>query len=139
MTLQEPTIEEILKGAEKIAVVGYSNKSHRAGHYVPAYLKAQGYEIIPVNPNEREGLGAPAYASLDEVPGPVDLVLIFRRTEEVAEVVEQAIKKDVKWVWMQLGIVHEPAAEEAEQAGVGVVMDRCMLVEHRNRAPAIRL
>lgn len=132
-TDQTGTIEEILNNAEKIAVVGYSNKTYRAGHYVPAYLQEQGYQIIPVNPFEKEGLGEEAYTSLEEVPQPVDLVLIFRRSEEVEEVVEQAVEVNAKWVWMQLGIVHEQAAKTAEEAGLGVVMDKCMLVEHKNR------
>ncbi len=130
---QSETIEEILTNAEKIAVVGYSNKAYRAGHYVPAYLQEQGYQIIPVNPFEKEGLGEEAYASLEEIPEPIDLVLIFRRSEEVEEVVEKAVEVNAKWVWMQLGIIHEQAAETAEEAGLGVVMDRCMLVEHKNR------
>ena len=126
-------IEEVLHNAQKVAVVGYSNKPHRAGHYVPAYLQQQGYQIIPVNPLESEGLGEKAYPSLNDVPDPIDLVLIFRKAEDVPEVVEQAIEVNAKCVWMQLGIIHEPAAAAAEQAGLGVVMDKCMLVEHRNR------
>ena len=130
---QSETIEEILSSAKNIAVVGYSNKPFRAGHYVPAYLKQQGYHIIPVNPNENDGLGAAAFDSLLELADPVDLVLIFRRREFVPEVVDQAIHIKAKWVWMQLGIVNQRAAQTAEEAGLGVVMDKCMLVEHQNR------
>lgn len=133
VTDQSATVKEILAEAEKIAVVGYSNKSYRAGHFVPAYLQQQGYKIIPVNPFEEEGLGEKAYDSLLQVPEPVDLVLIFRRPEEIPQVVEEAIEINAKWVWMQLGIVHEPAAQAAREAGLGVVMDKCMLVEHRER------
>ena len=132
---REKMIEEILTDARKIAVVGYSNKSHKAGHYVPAYMQQRGYEIIPVNPYETSGLDQPAYPDLEAIPGPVDLVLIFRRSEDVPEVVEQAVRKNARWVWMQLGIINEEAAETAREAGLGVVMNACILVEHRNRTP----
>ncbi len=128
---QPETIAKILREATRIAVVGYSNKPYRAGHYVPAYLQDAGYEILPVNPYESAGLGQPVYPSLDEVPGSIDLVLIFRRPEEVPAVVEGAIQRGAKWVWMQLGAVDEAAARRAEAAGLGVVRDRCMMVEHR--------
>ncbi len=128
---QTETIAQILREASRIAVVGYSNKPYRAGHYVPAYLQDVGYEILPVNPFESAGLGQPVYPSLNEVPGSIDLVLIFRRPEEVPAVVEEAIQRGAQWVWMQLGAVDEAAARRAEEAGLGVVRDRCMMVEHR--------
>jgi predicted CoA-binding protein len=125
-------IQKILNSTKTIAVVGMSNKPDRAGYYVPAYLQEQGYRIIPVNPFlHAPVLGETAYASLNEVPGPVDLVLIFQRSENVPPFVDQAIEMGAKAVWMQLGIEHLEAAEKARTAGLEVVMDACMLVEHR--------
>jgi predicted CoA-binding protein len=127
------TIETILAETRTIAVVGFSSRPERAGYYVPAYLHDQGYRIIPVNPHLQNGLGEKAYPDLLSVPEPVDLVLIFRRPEEVLPVVEQAIAIGARAVWMQLGIVHEAAAARARAAGLRVVMDACMLIEHRRR------
>lgn len=127
------TIATILAETRTIAVVGFSSRPERAGYYVPAYLRDQGYRIIPVNPHLQNGLGEKAYPDLLSVPEPVDLVLIFRRPEEVPPVVEQAIAIGAKAVWMQLGIVNEAAAERARTAGLRVVMDACMLIEHRRR------
>lgn len=127
------TIATILAETRTIAVVGFSSRPERAGYYVPAYLRDQGYRIIPVNPHLQNGLGEKAYPDLLSVPEPVDLVLIFRRPEEVPPVVEQAIAIGAKAVWMQLGIVNEAAAERARAAGLRVVMDACMLIEHRGR------
>ena len=115
-----------------IAVVGFSSRESRAGYYVPAYLKKEGFTIIPVNPYIETGLGEPAYPDLLSVPVPVDLVLIFQRSEKVPPFVDQAIKIGAKSVWMQLGIRHETAAQKALQAGLDVVEDACMLVEHRH-------
>ena len=126
-------IEKILFEMKTIAVVGFSARQSRAGYYVPAYLQAQDYRIIPVNPYLEEALGETAYPNLLVVPEPVDLVLIFRRSENVPPVVEEAIAVGAKAVWMQLGIVNKTAAAQAEAAGLDVVMDACMLVEHRNR------
>lgn len=125
------TIETIFAETRTIAVVGFSSRPERAGYYVPAYLRDQGYRIIPVNPHLQTGLGEKAYPDLSSVPEPVDLVLIFRRSEEVPSVVEQAIAIGAKAVWMQLGIVNEAAAARARAAGLRVVMDACMLIEHR--------
>jgi len=100
---------------------------------VPAYLQLQGYRIIPVNPSLESALGERAYPDLPSVPEPVDLVLIFRRSEAVAPFVDQAIQIGAKAVWMQLGIVNQDAAEAARRAGLDVVMDACMMVEHRKR------
>ena len=129
---QTPTINKILTEARIIAVVGFSSVPQKAGYYVPAYLQQQGYRVIPVNPNLSKGLGEPAYAALADVPEPIDLVLIFQRSENVPPFVEQAIECGAKAVWMQLGIANEAAAERARAAGLDVVQDACMLVEHRH-------
>lgn len=126
-------IPTILAETRTIAVVGFSSRPSRAGYYVPEYLQTQGYTIIPVNPNLSAGLGQPAYPDLASIPQPVDLVLIFRRSEEAPPVVEEAIAIGAKAVWMQSGIVNEAAAARAREAGLLVVMDACMLVEHRSR------
>lgn len=134
MSYNDPaTIERILDTAETIAVVGLSSKANKAGYYVPAYLQQHGYRIIPVNPYLDEALGEPAYPDLPSVPDPVDLVLIFRRPENVPPSVDEAIEIGAGTVWMQIGIVNEPAANRARNAGLDVVMDACMMVEHRRR------
>ena len=129
----EATIERILQETKRIAVVGLSSRPTRAGYYVPAYLQEQGYEIVPVNPYLDEALGEKAYPDLISVPGQVDLVLLFRRSELVAPFVAQAVQIGADAVWMQSGIYNEEAAEVARAAGLDVVMDRCMMVEHRRR------
>ncbi len=126
------TIDKILAETQSIAVVGFSSNPAKAGYYVPAYLKQHGYRIFPVNPNLTDGLGEPAYASLADVPGPVDLVLIFQRSENVPPFVDQAIASGAKAVWMQLGIANDEAAAKATAAGLDVVQDACMLVEHKH-------
>ena len=126
-------IADILKRAKTIAVVGLSDSPLRPSHGVAAYLQSQGYRIIPVNPQITESLGEKAYPSLLDVPEKIDIVDIFRRPEFVDEVVDQAIQLKVPAVWMQEEIVHEKAAQKARQAGIFVVMDRCLLVEHRAR------
>jgi len=113
--------------------VGLSNKPLRPSHGVSLYMQQQGYRIIPVNPRIESALGEKAYASLADVPEEVDLVNIFRRSEFVPEIVEQAIALGVPALWMQEDVVHEKAAERARQAGIFVVMDRCILKEHRAR------
>lgn len=129
----EQPINKILADTRTIAVVGFSSNVHKAGYYVPAYLKGQGYTIHAVNPNVSEGLnGDPAYASLADVLGPVDLVLIFQRSENVPPFVDQAIAIGARAVWMQLGIANDEAARRAEAAGLDVVQDACMLVEHKH-------
>ena len=127
------TIEYILAHCRTIAVVGASSNPARASNHVAAYMKAQGYRVIPVNPNERTVVGEQAYASLSEVPGRVDLVDIFRRSEEVLPIVEAAIAAGARAVWMQEGVINHPAAERAREAGLAVVMDRCWLKEHAVR------
>jgi len=121
----------ILATAKKIAVVGLSSHTERAGFFVPAYLQEHGYEIIPVNPNLEQSLGVRAYPELPAIPQPVDLVLIFQRSEAVAPFVDQAIEIGAKAVWMQSGISNEQAAQKAHLAGLDVVQDACMMVEHR--------
>ncbi len=130
---QDSAIRKILAEAKTIAVVGFSSNRAKAGYYVPAYLQKQGYRIIPVNPNLSEGLGEPAYPSLAEVPEPIDLVLVFQRSENVPPFVDEAIAVGARAVWLQLGIAHEAAAEKARAAGLDVVQDACMLVEHQRR------
>jgi predicted CoA-binding protein len=129
-------ISEILHTSRTIAVVGLSGKRFRPSYGVAEYLKRSGYRIIPVNPNETEVLGERSYPDLDSIPGPVDLVDIFRRSEYVPEIVEAAIRKGAMAVWMQEGVIHEAAAQRAEDAGLAVVMDRCILKDHRRLAHA---
>jgi predicted CoA-binding protein len=129
-------ISEILHTCRTIAVVGLSSKRFRPSYGVAEYLKRSGYRIIPVNPNETEVLGERCYPDLESIPEPVDLVDIFRRSEYVPEIVEAAIRIGAKAVWMQEGVVHERAAQRAEQAGLAVVMDRCILKDHRRMAYA---
>jgi predicted CoA-binding protein len=99
-------------------------------------MKRAGYRIIPVNPGQREIMGEACYPDLDSVPGPVDIVDIFRRSEFVPDIVEAAIRKGAKAIWMQEGVIHEEAARRAEEAGIAVVMDRCLLKDHRRLADA---
>ena len=126
-------ITELLKRARTIAVVGLSNSPLRPSHGVSAYMQTQGYRIIPVNPQIDEALGEKSYASLLEVPEKIDIVNIFRRPDAVEEVVDHAIQLKVPAVWMQESVIHEKAAEKARHAGIFVVMDRCILQEHRAR------
>jgi predicted CoA-binding protein len=128
----EETKVKILTETKTIAVVGLSNNPQKAGYYVPAYLQRHGYRILPVNPNLTDALGETAYPDLASVPVPVDLVLLFQRSENVPPFVDQAIAIRAKAVWMQLGIVNEAAAARARAAGLDVVMDSCMMVDHRN-------
>lgn len=123
-------IPEILKRDKKIAVVGISDKPHRASYQVAEVMIRAGYEVFPVNPTLEEVLGRKCYASLAEIPEKIDLVDIFRRPEFVEEIVDAAIAKGVNAVWMQLGIVNERAAEKALKAGLDVVMDRCWKIEY---------
>ena len=129
--LNQNNSEHILATSKSIAVVGLSRRHTRAGYYVPAYLYEHSYRIIPVNPYLDQALGEKAYPDLASIPDPVDLVLIFQRSEKVEPFVEQAIKIRAKSVWMQLGIHNEAAAAKARAAGLNVVEDACMMVEHR--------
>lgn len=130
---QPDPIAELLQRAKTIAVVGLSSNPLRPSHGVSAYMQSHGYRIIPINPNITECLGEKAYASLLDVPEKIDIVDIFRRSEFVEEVVDQAIQLKVPAVWMQEDVIHERAAEKARRAGIFVVMDRCILKEHRAR------
>ena len=126
-------IADLLKRSKTIAVVGLSSNPLRPSHGVSAYMQSHGYRIIPVNPNITECLGEKAYPSLLDVPLKVDIVDVFRRSEFVEEVVDQAIQLRVPAVWMQEDVINENAAAKARQAGIFVVMDRCILKEHRAR------
>lgn len=131
--MDESTIREVLENSKVIAVVGLSPKSDRPSHRVAAYLKEQGYKIIPVRPSADEILGEKAYPSLKEIPEDiqVDVVDVFRKSEDVPPIVNQAIDIGAKAVWLQEGIVNEEAAQKAGAAGLKVVMDRCMLKEYK--------
>lgn len=126
-------IGESLKSARVIAVVGLSSNPMRPSYGVAEYMKNAGYKIIPVNPNEREVLGERAVAKLEDIREPVDIVDVFRRPEFVPEVAESAIAIGAKALWLQEGIVHEAAAKRARNAGLFVVMDKCILKEHARR------
>ena len=126
-------VAQILRGAKTIAVVGLSSNPMRASHGVAEYLQNAGYRIIPVNPNETEVLGEKAYARLEDVPEAVDIVDVFRRAEEVPAVAQSAIGIGAKVLWMQLGIENAGAAEKARAAGLVVVEDSCLMVEHKRR------
>jgi predicted CoA-binding protein len=126
-------VAQILRGVKTIAVVGLSSNPMRPSYGVAEYLKTAGYRIIPVNPNETEVLGEKAYARLEDIPEQVDIVDVFRRAEEVPAVAESAIRIGAKVLWMQLGIENGGAAEKAREAGLVVVENACLLVEHKRR------
>ena len=133
--LYRPTskeVEEILAESKTIAVVGLSPKEERDSNRVTKYMIEAGYEIIPVNPVCDEILGLKSYPSLSEVPVKVDIVDIFRKLDAVPGIVDEAIKVDAKTIWMQENIVHNGAAKTAKEAGLKVVMNKCIMVEHRN-------
>jgi predicted CoA-binding protein len=127
-------IRDVLTASKTVAVVGLSDNPERASYHVAAYLQEHGYRIIPVNPAVTEVLGERAYPGLRDVPVPVDLVDVFRKSEAVPPIVEDAIAIGAKAVWMQEGVVHEEAAARARAAGLKVVMDRCTLKEHARLA-----
>jgi len=130
-------IYDLLSRARTIAVIGLSESPMRPSHGVSAYMQAAGYKIIPVNPRIAEALGEKAYPSLLEIPAEVaeriDLVDVFRRAEYVDEIVEQVIQLKIPAIWLQEGVINERAAEKARKAGISVVMDLCVLKEHRSR------
>jgi len=126
-------IGELLKRARTIAVVGLSDSPLRPSYGVSAYMQEQGYRIIPVNPSIQGALGEKAVASLSDIREKIDIVDIFRKSEAVPPIVEEAIKLGVPAIWMQEDVVHEPSAEKARKAGIFVVMDLCILKEHRKR------
>jgi predicted CoA-binding protein len=125
------SIPEILNSTHTIAVVGLSSNPMRPSNGVGQYLVRAGYRVIPINPNETEVLGEKSYARLEDVPEKIDMVDVFRRPEFVPDIVESAIRVGAQTVWMQEEVVHEAAAERARAAGLNVVMDRCILKEHR--------
>jgi predicted CoA-binding protein len=127
-------IKKILEDCRTIAVVGLSSNPSRASNGVAGYMKRQGYKIIPVNPREEQVFGEKSYPTLADVPIKIDLVDVFRRSEEAGKVVDEAIKVGAKAVWLQEGVIDNAAAERAQEAGLLVVMDRCWLKEHaRNK------
>lgn len=133
-TITQPDpIADLLRRAKTIAVVGLSESPFRPSHGVSAYMQSHGYRIIPVNPKIREVLGEKSYPSLLEVPEQIDIVNVFRRPEFVPEIVDKAIQRKVPAIWMQEDVINEAAAEKARQAGIFVVMDLCILKEHRAR------
>ena len=126
-----PVGGNLLRNGRTIAVVGLSANRRRPSYGVSEYMQSVGYRIIPVNPNETEVLGEKAFATLEEVPVAVDIVNIFRQSHFVPDIVDAAIRIGAKGIWMQEGVVHEEAAQKAREAGLEVVMDRCILKEHR--------
>ncbi len=128
-------ITQLLRESKTIAVVGLSSNPTRPSHEVAAYLQSVGYRIIPINPNEREVLGQKSYARLEDVPEPIDIVDVFRRPEDVPPVADSAIAVRAKAFWLQQDIAHPVAAEKARAAGLLVVEDACLFVEHKKRRP----
>ena len=126
-------IHELLSRIKTIAVVGLSDSPLRPSHGVSAYMQSHGYRIVPVNPHITEALGESSYPSLADVPEKIDLVDVFRRSEYVDDIVQQAIQLKIPAIWLQEGVINERAAEKARKAGMFVVMDRCVLKEHRKR------
>src|SRR5262252_3956697 len=120
----------ILERYRKIAMVGLSSNPFRPSHFAAIYLMSEGYEVVPVNPREKEVLGQRSYASLSAIPGGIEVVDIFREPAAVPAIVDEAITVGAKVIWMQLGVIHEEAAQKARAAGLEVVMDRCMKIEH---------
>jgi predicted CoA-binding protein len=131
--MKDEEIKDTLRSFKTIAVVGISPKEDRPSYVVASYLKSKGYRIIPVRPDGDEILGEKAYPSLSEIPKEirVDVVDIFRRSEDVPPVVEEAIQRGAKMLWMQEGVIHKEAGEKAEEAGLKVIMDRCIKKEHQ--------
>ena len=131
MTYEEQqTIEKVLRTAKTIVTVGLSSDPEKPSHKVPAYLQEQGYRVIPVNPRLEQALGQQSYASVSEVPDAIDVVQIFRPSAEVGPIVDEAIAAGARVIWMQLGIADEAAAARARAAGLDVVMNQCMKVQH---------
>jgi uncharacterized protein len=127
--MNDTQVAELLREAKTIAVIGLSSNRMRASFGVASFLQRQGYRIIPVNPNETEILGEHAYACLRDVPDDVDIVNIFRRSEKVPDVIDDALQNGTRCIWMQEGVINNAAAQKAESAGIPVVMNRCILKE----------
>jgi predicted CoA-binding protein len=133
LTASDDPIATILHTSKTIAVVGLSSNPMRPSHQVASYLQSAGYRIIPVNPNESEVLGEKSYARLEDIPAKIDIVDIFRRPEEVAPLADSAIAIGAKVLWLQLGITHPAATKKARAAGLTVIEDACLLIEHKKR------
>ena len=131
--MKDQEIKEMLQNIKTIAVIGISPKEDRPSYIVASYLKSKGYRVIPVRPDGEEILGEKVYHSLSEIPKEIslDVVDIFRKSEEVPPIVEEAIQQGIKVVWMQEGVIHKEAGEKAEKAGSKVIMDRCIKKEHQ--------
>lgn len=127
-------IRDLLRDVHTIAVVGLSEKPDRPSYHVAEYMQQQGYRIIPINPGVKEVLGEKAYARLADVPEAIDLVDVFRKPEAVPEIVDEAIAIDAHGIWLQEGVVHNAAADKARAAGLIVVMNKCILKEHRKHS-----
>jgi uncharacterized protein len=123
-------LRALIEKVHTIAVVGLSPKPHRDSFRVAKYMQDRGFRIIPVNPNAREVLGEKAYTRLTEIPEPIDLVDVFRRPDVVDEVAREAVEIGARAIWLQMGIINEDAARIAGEGGLGVVMDRCLMVDH---------
>ncbi|HQR41145.1 MAG TPA: CoA-binding protein [Gemmatales bacterium] len=128
--MTDAAMKQLLQSTRTIAVVGLSDKPDRPSHHVSAYMQAHGYRIIPVNPAITTVLGQRSYPTLLDIPEPVDMVDVFRQSDAVPAIVQDAIAIGAKSLWLQEGVVHEAAAAQAAEAGLAVVMDRCMLKEH---------
>ena len=128
-------IEKILKTSKRIAVVGLSPKPHRDSNKVAKYLLEKGYDVIPVNPGQQQILERTCYKTIEDIPFDVDVADIFLNPTRIPPVVDQCIRIGVKTIWMQLGVVHNESASKAREAGIEVVMNRCIMVEHRNMPP----
>jgi predicted CoA-binding protein len=126
-------ILDLLRSSKTIAVVGLSSNPTRPSNEVAAYLQSAGYHIIPVNPNESEVLGEKSYARLEDIPEPIDIVDVFRRSEDVPPVADSAIAIKAKVLWLQLGIENAASAEKASTAGLTVIENACLLIEHKKR------
>jgi len=126
----EPDIREILREYQRIAVVGLSPSPYRPSHFVAVHMAQYGYEITPVNPKETEILGRKCYPSLKQVPQPLEIVDIFRDPSAIPGIVDEAIECGAKVIWLQLGLIHEAAAQRARDAGLAVIMNRCIKIEH---------
>jgi len=124
------TLRRILRTAHTIAVVGLSAEWHRPSYFAAKYMQQHGYRIVPVNPRYAEVLGERCYPALSEIPGPIDLVDVFRRTEDVLPIAHEAIAKGARCLWQQIGVRNEAAAALAAGAGLEVVMNRCVKIEH---------
>jgi predicted CoA-binding protein len=130
-------IKKILTGVKKIAIVGLSPKEERDSHKVAKYLLDHGYDVVPVNPGQKEILGKTCFKTLKDIPFPIDVADLFLNPRRIPPIVEQAIEIGVKVIWMQLGVIHNEAARKAREAGVIVVMDKCIKQEHEEMFPAV--